>query len=150
MRDSMAAKQKTKKPRPITAQEKKLADLTLAGVSGVDAASIAYSPSNTDSAKSIASEVLQRPTVRAYLEEASFEAAGIVMKHARGARSEMVSLMAARDVLDRTGYKAIEPEREKLEGNTYNFIFSAETQEKVREIEAAIKARILGHVEPAA
>lgn len=128
----------------LTEKERAVADLVMAGSSGKDAALKVYNTSNPISAAAIASEVLAKPDVRAYLEGVAGEAAEIVMKHARGAQSEMVSLMAAKDVLDRTGYKTPEPAKDINQGATYNFLFSAETQESVRAIEATIRARLTG------
>lgn len=129
----------------LTSREKALADLVLAGKTGAQAASEVYNPFNTASASSIASQVLAKPDVRAYLESVSGEAAEIVMKHARGAKSEMVSLIAAKDVLDRTGFKTPEPAKDPNQGATYNFIFSKQTQEEVGRIESIIRARLTGN-----
>lgn len=131
----------------ITENEKKLADLTAAGLSGKEAAQIVYNPSNAHSAVSIASEVLAKPDVRAYLEGKAHRAAEIVMDHAENASSEMVSLMAARDILDRTGFKTPEPAKDPNQGATYNFIFTKETQEEVAQIESRIRARLLAEPE---
>lgn len=127
----------------LTDKERNLAKGIIAGKTGAEAAIDAgYKVSNEASARSVASEVLAKPDVRAYLESVSGEAAEIVMKHARGARSEMVSLIAAKDVLDRTGFKTPEPAKDPNQGATYNFIFSAETQSEVRQIEDIIRARL--------
>lgn len=128
----------------LTEREVKLADLAMAGVSGKDAAMLVYNPSNPISATSIASEVLSKPDVRAYMESKALRAAEIVMGHAENAKSEMVSLIAAKDILDRTGFKTSEPAKDPNQGATYNFIFSKETQEDVARIEATIRARLTG------
>jgi len=147
----MAKRAKDKKTG-LTENEKKLADLTLVGVSGQEAALIVYNTSNPASARSIASEVLAKPGVRAYLESVAGEAAEIVMGHARNRKSGMVSLVAAKDVLDRAGFKTAEPPRDQNPGATYNFIFSKETQDEVRRIETIIRERLTGdhHAEEAA
>lgn len=146
-RQALSRKLKRRKSgiaKGLTQKEKGLADLVLEGKTGTDAALEMYNPSNINSARSIASQVLAKPDVRAYLESVSGEAAEIVMGHARNAKSEMVSLIAAKDVLDRTGFKQPEPAKDPNQGATYNFIFSAETQESVRLIENTIRARLTG------
>lgn len=128
----------------LTQKEKKLADLVAAGITPMDAAIQTYSPSNRESASSIASQVLAKTDVRSYLEGVAGEAAEIVMKHARDAKSEMVSLVAAKDILDRTGFKQPEAAKDPNQGATYNFIFSEKTRNEVAEIEARIRARLTG------
>lgn len=128
----------------LTEKERELADLVMAGSSGKDAALKVYNTDNSLSAASIAAQVLAKPDVRTYLEGVAGEAAEIVMKHARGAKSEMVSLIAAKDVLDRTGFKTPEPAKDPNQGATYNFIFSEKTREEVAEIEARIRERLTG------
>jgi len=128
----------------LTVNERKLADLVAKGTSPREAAFEAYNPSNPTSASAIACEILAKPDVRAYLESVAGEAAEIVMKHARYGKSEMVSLVAAKDVLDRTGFKTPEPSKDPNQGATYNFIFSEQTRGEVAEIEARIRARLTG------
>lgn len=128
----------------LTEKERKLADLVIEGASGKDAALEVYNTDNDASAASIAAQVLAKPDVRAYLEGVAGEAAEIVMRHARSAKSEMVSLIAAKDVLDRTGFKTPEPAKDPNQGATYNFIFSEKTREEVAEIEARIRERLTG------
>lgn len=140
----MAKRAKDKKTG-LTENEKKLADLTLVGVSGQAAALTVYDTTSPASARSIASETLARPHVREYLESVAGEAAEIVMGHARNKRAGMVSLVAAKDVLDRAGFKTAEPVRDPDQGATYNFIFSPKTQEEVRRIEAIIRERLTGN-----
>lgn len=129
----------------LTVRERDLAKGIIAGKSHEQAAIDAgYSASTPESARSITSEVLKKPDVRAYLESVSGEAAEIVMKHAREAKSEMVSLIAAKDVLDRTGFKTPEPAKDPNQGATYNFIFNEKTREDVHAIESVIRARLIG------
>lgn len=135
-------KERQKEPR-LTDRERKLADLSMAGVTGRDAAKLVYNPANDNSAAAIASEVLARPNVRQYLEDAALGAAERVNHLSGHARSEMVSLIASKDILDRTGFKTPEPARDDRPGATYNFLFSAETREEVKAIEDSIKRRLL-------
>ena len=128
----------------LTEKERQLADLVMQGASGKDAALEVYNTDNAASAASIAAQVLAKPDVRSYLEGVAGEAAEIVMKHARNAKSEMVSLIAAKDVLDRTGFKTPEPAKDPNQGATYNFIFSEKTRGEVAEIEARIRERLTG------
>lgn len=137
-----AAQAKGPTGRRLTKKERHLADLKAAGFSGAEAAMVAYETTSPDTARSIASEVLNKPDVRAYLEGKAHRAAEIVMHHAENAESEMVSLIAAKDVLDRTGFKTPESAKDPNQGATYNFIFSAETQASVKQIEDTIRARL--------
>lgn len=132
------------KGKGLTQNEIALADLVAGGMTGKDAAFKVYNPSNSNSAAAIASEVLAKPDVRAYLESVAMKAAGKMTQLMDSAKSEMVQYVAAKDILDRTGYKIPEPAKDPNQGATYNFIFSKETQESVAQIEATIRARLTG------
>jgi phage terminase small subunit len=59
-------------------------------------------------AGSIATENLQKPDVRAYLKSIAGEMADIVHSLARSGETDTVRLNAAKDVLDRAGYKPVD------------------------------------------
>ena len=102
----------------------------------------AKDPAN--SARAVASETLTRPNVIAYLESKADKAAEFVYELASGAENEGVRLNASKDILDRTGFKVPEPSKDTEQGATYNFIFSEQTRGEVAEIEARIRARLIG------
>ena len=56
----------------------------------------------------IAHEVLEKPNVRAYLEGIAMEMAGIIHNIARNGETDTNRLNAAKDVLDRAGYKPVD------------------------------------------
>jgi len=143
-KQSPGKKIKAGKAKGLTDNEKMLADLVAGGMTGKDAALNVYNPSNPKSAAAIASEVLAKPDVRAYLEGTAMKAAGKMEQLMDNAKSEMVQYVAAKDILDRTGFKTPEPAKDPNQGATYNFIFSAETQADVARIEATIRARLTG------
>lgn len=70
-----------------------------------EAAMKAYKPRKRATARSIGSENLTKPSIRAYLDDMASEAASMVYKLSQSARSESVRLNASKDILDRTGYK---------------------------------------------
>ena len=116
------------------------------GGNGGQAAKKIFNTTTDNSARATASEVLTKPSVRAYLEEKAHRAAEIVNELAEGSDLDTVRLNAAKDILDRTGHKI--PEVQPTEkGNVYNFLFSDSAKEDIAVIEARIKAKLLGDVQ---
>ena len=87
-------------------KEKKLADGYLKHGNGTRAALASYNTTSEPVAASIASEVLRREKVLAYIAGCAEKAASNVFKLANTAKNENVRLSANRDILDRAGLQA--------------------------------------------
>lgn len=88
----------------ITNKQKKFIDEYLNIGNATEAAMQAYKPKNRATARSIGSENLTKPNIRAYLEEKGANAAAMIYKLSQKAKNEAVRLNASRDILDRVGY----------------------------------------------
>lgn len=107
-----------------------------------------YNTTNDNSAAAMGSDLLRLPKVREYLESKSERAAEIIYELAEHSENDAVKLNASKDILDRSGFKVPEPMQGENKGNTYNFLFSAETQAEIKTIEERIKARLISqHVQ---
>jgi len=69
-----------------------------------EAAMQVYKPRKRATARSIGSENLTKPNIRAYLDKVASDAVVVVYKLSQRAKSESVRLNASRDILDRAGY----------------------------------------------
>jgi len=137
----------TKLPK-LTKKQKDFAKEYLETGNGVQSALKAYDTTDYKTASVIAHENLEKPRVKEYLESKADKAAEFIYKLAESAENEGVRLSASKDILDRSGFKAFEQEPPKTVNNTYNMLFSAETQASIAEIEAKIKANLIKpHVE---
>lgn len=143
----MEKKMGRKKQQPrLTKKEKGFADAYIETGNGVQSALQNYNTDSYGTAAVIAHENLSKPKVKAYLESKAERAAEIIFELAESSEVDSVKLNASKDILDRAGFKVAEPEQQKNEsGNTYNFVFNAQTQADVREIEDRIKARLIGN-----
>lgn len=100
---------KVNKPK-ITLKNQKLVTAYIDnGGNGTQAAIDAgYNVSKRSSATKIAYQVLNKPSVREYLELHAEKAAQNIAKMADDAENEAVRLNANKDILDRAGYKPID------------------------------------------
>lgn len=128
--------------RKLTKKQKIFIQEYLETGNGVQSALKAYDTNDYGTGAVIASDNLKKPNIREYLESKAEVVAEVIFNLAISAENETVQLNASKDILDRAGYKAFEPEQGKTQVNTYNFLFSPETQADVAEIEARIKARL--------
>lgn len=92
----------------LTKKEKGVADDYIETGNGTQAALKYYNTTDTDSAASIASKVLSKDKVRAYLESKAETVATVVYTLATTSENDMVKLNASKDILDRSGYKPVE------------------------------------------
>lgn len=143
----MEKKTARRKPKfRLTKKEKGFADEYIKTGNGTQSALKVYDTEAYGTAASIANENLNKPKVKAYLESRAARAAEIIFELAESSEVDSVKLNASKDILDRAGFKVAEPEQQKSEsGNTYNFVFNAQTQADVKEIENRIKARLIGN-----
>lgn len=102
-----------------------------------------YDTDSYGAAAVIGHENLKKPNVREYLESKAEKAAEFVYQLAESSQVDSVRLNASKDILDRTGYKVPEVAPNIGQTVTYNFLFSAETQAEVKEIEDKIKERLM-------
>jgi len=93
-----------KKQLTLTPKQEIFTKAYLSTGNATEAASRAYKPKNRATARSIGSENLTKPHIRAYLDERAKEAAAIVYELSQKAKSEAVRLNACKDILDRAGY----------------------------------------------
>lgn len=93
----------------LTPKQKNFAETYLDTGNATEAASRVYKPKNRATARSIGSENLAKPDIRAFLDEKSADAASMVYKLSQTAKNEAVRLAACKDVLDRAGYCYTEP-----------------------------------------
>lgn len=127
----------------LTKKQKDFADGYINTGNGVQSALQAYDTEDYGTAAIIAHENLQKPKVKEYLESNAGRAAEIVFELAETSEVDSVRLNAAKDILDRTGHKVPDEVPKVSSVNTYNFLFSAETQADVKAIEDRIKARLI-------
>ena len=138
----------TKQNQKLSKKEKGFADDFIETGNGVQSALKNYDTEDYSTAASIASENLKKPKVKEYLESKAERASEIIFELAETSEVDSVRLNASKDILDRSGFKAFEQEPPKTVNNTYNMLFSAETQASIAEIEAKIKANLIKpHVE---
>lgn len=142
MEKALIQEKKQYKPR-LTKKEKGFADEYLETGNGVQSALKNYDTDVYGTAASIASENLNKPKVKAYLESKAEKAAEFIFELAETSEVDSVRLNASKDILDRAGFKVAEPVVEKTQGNTYNFIQNTAIQADIRQLEEAIKAKLL-------
>lgn len=94
--------------RKITKKQKEFADAYLETGNGTQSALKAYDTEDYNTAHSIASENLQKPTVQEYLASKAEAAALMIFKLSQEAEAEPVRLNASKDILDRAGFKPVE------------------------------------------
>lgn len=112
--------------REATKKQKGFAKTYIETGNGTQAALAHYNTKDPDVAKSIASENLTKPNVRALIEDFAEKAAKNVQILADTAENETVRLNANKDVLDRAGYKPIE--------RTMNVNVEVEASEEIKEL----------------
>lgn len=88
----------------ITPKQKRFADAYMDTGNATEAASRAYRPKSRAVARSMGSENLTKPDIRAYLDGMAQDAAAMVHGLSQHAKSESVRLAACRDILDRAGH----------------------------------------------
>lgn len=144
----METMEKTKSLKRLTKKQKEFAREYIETGEKARSALKAYDTDSITVAAVIASENLNKPNVRAYIDSKAEKAAEFVYQLAESAENETVRLNASKDILDRAGFKAAEPIQESKGDTTYNFVFNSETQADVKALEEKIKARLLNpHVE---
>lgn len=94
--------------RKLTKKQKIFADEYIETGNGRRSALLAYDTDIPEVAAVIASENLIKPNVMEYIRGMASVAASNVFKLANTAENEAVRLTANRDILDRSGYKAVE------------------------------------------
>lgn len=94
--------------RAITKKQKEFADEYLQTGNATQSALKVYDTDSLDVAKSIGSENLTKPNVEKYLQEKSLKAAEVINEIMIHGENDNVRLNAAKDVLDRAGFKATE------------------------------------------
>lgn len=94
--------------RTITPKQKKFAKAYLETGKKAESALIAYDTDDIKVAAVIASENLNKPNVREYLESKANKAAEFVFQLAESSENDGVRLGASKDILDRSGYKPVE------------------------------------------
>lgn len=94
--------------RKITPKQKGFVKTYLETGNGSFAAKENYDVTSDESARAIASQNLTKPNVIEYLESKASRASEIVFEIAEAGEMDNVRLSAAKDILDRAGYKAIE------------------------------------------
>ena len=90
--------------KKLTQKQREFAGKYLETGNATEAAMRSYMPKKRATARSIGSENLTKPNIRAYLEERAGDAAAEIFKLSQGAKNENVRLNASRDILDRAGY----------------------------------------------
>lgn len=81
---------------------------------GTQAALNNYDTEDENSAAAMASKLLRKDKIRAYLEEKSETAASMIFQLATSAENESVRLNASKDILDRGGFKPVERSESKV------------------------------------
>ena len=77
-----------------------------------------YNVKDRDVARSIGSENLTKPDIRAYLADKSNDAVSMVYTLSQTAENEGVRLNASKDILDRAGYKPVDKSEVKVDDKT--------------------------------
>lgn len=90
--------------RSLKIKQEKFAKVYLETGNATEAAMQIYKPKNRATARSIGSENLTKPNIRAYLEEKACGAMETVFILSQKAKSEVVRLNASKDILDRAGF----------------------------------------------
>lgn len=105
-----------------------------------------YNVKKDEVAASMGSELLRLPKVRQYIEDKSERAAEIIFELADKSENDTVRLNASKDILDRAGLKVAPEIPPESKGNvTYNFIQNTAIQADIKQMEEAIKAKLLGN-----
>lgn len=94
--------------KKLTFKQKKFADKYLETGNGGKSAKEVYDVKTDSVARSIASENLTKPNVREYLESKAEVAASIIFDLAKNSQNDAVRLNASKDIMDRSGYKAVD------------------------------------------
>ena len=94
--------------KPLTPKQRKFADIYAVTGNGTEAALAAYNTTRRTTAAMIATENKTQPNVRAYLASKAQEMSEIVTNLARASEQDAVRLNAAKDILDRAGYKPVD------------------------------------------
>ena len=89
------------KKNKLTPKQKRFVDKYLETGNGTRSALEAYDTEDYNTAHSIASENLQKPTIMAYLEQKGINAANRVIELSRQSDNLTVALNASKDILDR-------------------------------------------------
>lgn len=92
----------------LTKKEKDFADAYIETGNGTQSALKAYDTENNDVAGNIASANLKKRRVQQYLEDKAEVAASIIFELAESSDMDNVRLGAAKDIMDRSGYKPVE------------------------------------------
>lgn len=124
---------------------------------GTKAALKNYSVMNEHTAAVISSENLRKPEIieaieetRKTLKEALIEKGVTPERIAEGIDFLLESdeyQAVDKGIAHATKIYGIEEDTKPKENNTYNFIFNADVQKSIKELENSIKAKLLGHVE---
>jgi phage terminase small subunit len=96
------------KLRRLTKKQRDFANAYIDSGNGTQSALIAYDTTSANTAHSIASENLRKPTVREYIESNAQRAAEIVLELANYSEVDAVRLNAAKDIQDRAGFKPVD------------------------------------------
>ena len=105
----------TKKPLPpLRPKQKKFADEYLRTWNWTKSALATYNTTDYNTAHAIASENLQKPTIREYIESISADAMKRINKLSIEAKNENVRYTANKDIVDRAGYKPTEKTESKV------------------------------------
>lgn len=95
--------------RLLTKKQKAFADELLETGNGTESALKTYDTELETTAASIASENIRKPKIIEYMQQKSPAAASMIFKLSQGAKNENVKLQASKDILDRSGFKALDP-----------------------------------------
>jgi phage terminase small subunit len=118
--------------RTITKKQKKFADKYLDSGNGAVSALHSYNTQDYNTAAVIANENLKKPNVIEYLKSQAQAAAERVIVLAESAENETVRLNANKDILDRSGYKAVD----KVLSTNVNINTNLSETSKYHEIKA--------------
>ncbi len=116
----------------LTFKQKKFADKYLDTGNGREAALASYETKDPNTAGNIASTNLTKPNVIEYLKSQAQAAAERVIVLAESAENETVRLNANKDILDRSGYKAVD----KVQSLNVNVNTNLSEMSKYQEIKA--------------
>ena len=113
--------------KAITIKQLKFTEEYLKTGNGTQSALKVYNTTSTKTARSLASENISKPNVRALIEQFSHGAIKRMDDLSRKARSEQVKYYANKDLLDRAGYK---PQDEQVGNKTLVINISGESAER--------------------
>lgn len=92
----------------LTKKEKGFADDYLETGHGVESALKNYDTEDYNTAGAIASQNLRKLKIQAYIQDHAEDAESKIYQLSQKAKSEMVSFIASKDIMDRAGYKPVE------------------------------------------